>query len=394
LVVICSSQIYYGDQWEEESSSEKESTLYEQVLNSSAVGGYPTPQVAGIIFAEDLKLSFDYVGDDFPAQMGGQRPKLLHSVGLMAEAVWNVVPNDLGYTGVFESGCDSLLFRLSLGGDPHSVAGGFVPAISLKCLRDGVQSANMFALYSLEGQDNYWNLFAHDLTNHVPNFSPKADPRLVGGAKLFASVSNYTEFIGVSQLAKFDKHGKEFTSPVFPFRLVFHPTTELHNMFVAGTPTPNWWDPYVEALTEPRTMYEIYAVVNPEDTNADFVHIGTIETTTGFTTSTFGDKKLFFQHTRFEDDLVYKPEWAQPASEILEYQSTIDRYTYPDLPWVDSNGDDQSQSGDGNITVPVGTFVAVVVVCGIIVFLFIVLFIAFIVVVSKKNNDSKSESLL
>lgn len=30
---------------------------------------------------------------------------------------------------------------------------------------------------------------------------------------------------------------------------------------------------------------------------------------TPFTTSSYGDKKLFFRHTRMEDDLKLRPEW-------------------------------------------------------------------------------------
>jgi len=53
----------------------------------------------------------------------------------------------------------------------------------------------------------------------------------------------------------------------------------------------------------------------------------------------------------------------------------------------------QSRAAD-SMTVPMGGFIAVAVVCGLIVFLVILLVIAFIVVVSRKNNDMKSVSLL
>ena len=42
-----------------------------------------------------------------------------------------------------------------------------MPAIGLKFLRDGVDSANTFGVFGLEGQDNY-NFFENDLTTIFP----------------------------------------------------------------------------------------------------------------------------------------------------------------------------------------------------------------------------------
>jgi len=55
--------------------------------------------------------------------------------------------------------------------------------------------------------------------------------------------------------------------------------------------------------------------------------------------------------------------------------------------------DHHSHAADG-ISVPMGAFVAVAVVCGLIVFLVILLVIAFIVMMQKRGNDMKSVSLL
>jgi len=34
-----------------------------------------------------------------------------------------------------------------------------------------------------------------------------------------------------------------------------------------------------------------------------------------------------------EDDLYYKPDWVDPANEIMAEQQSEDNYVYPDLPW-------------------------------------------------------------
>jgi hypothetical protein len=278
-----------------------------------------------------MNLSFDTYGDDMPEQFFQRRPKLIHSVGVVADAVWQVVPNNLGYTGIFSSGCNNLYIRLSLARVPDTGPGGYVPGISLKCLRNQVPSGNMFAMYSLQGQDS-WNFFKHDLTNHVPDLSDNAQFLLRELRATFAKASNWPVMIGLSGLAHYDQQGNNVSSPVFPFRLVFHPTTAMHNAF-PDTPQQPFEQVLVKGLSTPGPLYYLYAVVNPNDSNPQFVHIATISTITPATTSNFGDVYMFFQHTRMEEDFIYRPDWAAPATQIMANQRSVDDFTYPDLPF-------------------------------------------------------------
>ena len=42
------------------------------------------------------------------------------------------------------------------------------PGLSLKLLRDGIYSANLVALYSVNGTPGDWNFFKKDFSNHIP----------------------------------------------------------------------------------------------------------------------------------------------------------------------------------------------------------------------------------
>ena len=54
--------------------------------------------------------------------------------------------------------------------------------------------------------------------------------------------------------------------------------------------------------------------------------------------SNFGDVSMFFQHTRMEADLNFRPEWFQAAQNIFNKQSAMSpMYTYPDLPAQPTN---------------------------------------------------------
>jgi len=329
--VVCSAQSFVGPAWQHQTAASKQTILDTTIRNDTTSGSWPSTLELAELFIEDMSLSFDTQGDDMPEQLFQRRPKLIHSVGVVADAVWKVVPNSLGYTGIFESGCSKMYIRLSLAREPATGPGGYTPGISMKLLRDGVPSGNMFAMYSLQGQDT-WNFFANDLTNHVPDLSDNAAFILRELRSTFAKASNWPVMIGTSNLAQFDQSGTNITSPKFPFRLVFHPTTALHNAF-PDAPQQPFTDVLVKGLSKPADMYNVYAVVNPGDANDKFVHIATITTTTPATTTNFGDVYMFFEHTRMENDLMFRPDWTDPATQIMANQRAIDDYTYPDLPF-------------------------------------------------------------
>jgi len=331
LFVVCSAQSFVGPAWQHQSAAAKQTALNNIIKNDTNSGSWPSTLQLAELFIEDMNLSFDTQGDDMPEQLFQRRPKLIHSVGVVADAVWKVVPNNLGYTGIFESGCSKMYIRLSLAREPTTDPGGYTPGVSMKFLRDGVPSGNMFAMYSLQGQDS-WNFFAHDLTNHVPDLSNNAEFILKELRSTFAKASAWPVMIGTSNLAQYDQNGNNATTPKFPFRLVLHPTTAIHNAF-PDAPQQPFTDVLVKGLANPGPIYNVYAVVNPNDSNNQFVQIATISTTTPVSTTHFGDVYMFFEHTRLENDLIWRPDWADPATEIMAHQRTIDGYTYPDLPW-------------------------------------------------------------
>jgi len=334
FMYLCKSQTpYSGSVWESQTNDYKRSALTPSITNDTNSGSYPNIIEEAELFIEDMNTSFDNVGDDMPYQLLGQRrPKLIHSVGVVANAVWTPVPNNLGYTGIFKSGCNDMYVRLSCAQAPSASAGGYTPGLSIKCLRSGVKSANMFGMYSLQGQDS-WNFFKNDLTNHVPDLGDNANFILKEIRATFLKASSWPVMIGLSDLAHYDQTGTNYTSPVFPFRLVFHPTTALHNQFPDAPSTQPFQEALQAGLQQPGPMYNVYAVVNPNDTPDLFVNIATISTVAPATTSYFGDTFMFFEHVRMENDFVYRPDWAAPATQIMANQQAANNYVYPNLPF-------------------------------------------------------------
>jgi len=183
------------------------------------------------------------------------------------------------------------------------------------------------AMFSLEGQSSY-NYFAHDLTNHVPMPDPDvsnfAEKQLL---KAFNSASSWPVMLGLSDFAGFRQDGSKVPNPNFPWRLIFHPTTKVHNMFPSTGDKPLGEELSILSV---GTLFEVYA---EPTTGASPIPIGTLDLTSTTTSSLFGDELLFFQHQLMEDDLSYHPEWIAPGRLIMKAQASQPHYTYPDLPW-------------------------------------------------------------
>jgi hypothetical protein len=98
---------------------------------------------------------------------------LIHSVGSVANVKFVAKPNN-GFTGILGEGGNYGIIRFSVAkayDSSKSTAEGaydnFAPGLGLKFLRNGVPSANLVAMFSVDGQKS-WNIFANDFTTFIP----------------------------------------------------------------------------------------------------------------------------------------------------------------------------------------------------------------------------------
>ncbi len=106
-----------------------------------------------------MKPSLFWVGDTFKNEkLKPVRRKFFHSVGNVAKVKFIPVENTAGFTGIFKDGADYGLIRLSLSkkpnlekSTPEGAVDNYVPGFGLKFLRDGIPSANIVAMYSVNG---------------------------------------------------------------------------------------------------------------------------------------------------------------------------------------------------------------------------------------------------
>lgn len=224
--------------------------------------------------------------------------KYLHRRGSIAKV--KIIPVSEKYTGIFE-GADCALLRLSL---TYKVSGSkpVAPGLALKVLRDGVPSANISALVSLNGQGKDYNFFRHPMSNIVPEGSGIGQ-KLVH--RLFRRVTRYPEELLLEHMAEVGANGEKEAKVVSPRQLFFVPatplkyTSEAHDVRDDFNSIPEGTKVYeLRALSEKYRdfKYSEYTPAMVETFVKESEHIADIVTTSEFVSSAFGDDGIFFRH--------------------------------------------------------------------------------------------------
>merc|ERR1712168_517106 len=188
--------------WEETSSAayiaktaaEKNAIIAANVIEDTTPGDwYGILEMPGL-FTESMCPTLRAPGDELPFEEGiisdGTRYKYIHTVGTVGQVEWK----DLGghsYSGIFNGGSVNGWARLSQAKEPSPPALDTAPAMGLKFLRDGIDSANLVAMYSVNGQEG-WNFFQNDFPTHLG----PAGLELIPVALKFSEATNYVQEVG------------------------------------------------------------------------------------------------------------------------------------------------------------------------------------------------------
>jgi hypothetical protein len=224
--------------------------------------------------------------------------KFLHGRGVVAKV--KVVPQGNRLTGLFQ-GAECALLRLSLTFKP--VGGRDVaPGLAFKILRDGVPSANISALVSLEGQKKDYNFFKNSLSNIVP-IGEGMGPGMVH--RIFLRATDYPEELLAEDMASMDARGTKINAPVAPRQLFFVPgpslafSSEEHDFRDDLLKIPAGTVIYQLRVLSPKYQDFDYSAYRAEDAQkflGDSEHVADIISTSEFTASQFGDDGIFFRH--------------------------------------------------------------------------------------------------
>jgi len=282
------------------SAAEKSSIIMANIMEDTTGDDWYGILEMGGMFLEDMCPTFRAPGDELPFEGNGIREKYIHTVGTVAQVEWK----DLGghsYSGIFKGATNGYV-RLSLAKEPVTTVQETAPGMGLKFLRDGIDSANLVAMYSVNGQDS-WNFFKNDFTTHIG----KAELELIPLILKFSEATNYVMEVGLSDWGLYGEDGIQVADAdfKFPFMLRFKPTGEISfpDEYV------NDWKDDLMSIPAGTTLYQVYALDEPEELGGIEAHIADLVLTSALTTSTWGDNHLFFRHQDMADDVALRPEW-------------------------------------------------------------------------------------
>lgn len=198
--------------------------------------------------------------------------------------------------------------------DP-SATGGVTPGIGIKMLRSGVHSGDFVLLHTLKlGQS--WNFFEYNMSNHIPPAAGAAEQAL---ANKFEQASQCSPQVGLSDMARYSRDGSEHSPPVFPFKVLFVPSSSVQT-----TTKQKTVDQLHEEMANFRvgtTLYTAYACGTPRGDEShptdgpvanicgSALRLGEVKTTSQCLTSKYGDESFHIRHQRIEEDWALKPEF-------------------------------------------------------------------------------------
>lgn len=253
----------------------------------------------------DMDVTFDHPGDALKGLALRKRPKFIHSVGVTGQVSFVPNKNARHFTGMFQ-GADLGIVRFSSAAEPSEKGQPLAPGMGLKFLRNGRDSANLVAMFSVDGQPGNWDFFANDFTTHI---GPAHSGLLKAVAWKFSAATDFIQVCGLSDWGLYDQSGHKSSHNSFPFHLRFEPHSDVKGHIPSSYHGAMKYLDQLKAVPADSNLYNVYATDKPKQLGGKEVLIGTLKLKGHLITSKWADENLFFRHTRNDDDLEFHPEW-------------------------------------------------------------------------------------
>ncbi|OGR02196.1 MAG: hypothetical protein A2511_07275 [Deltaproteobacteria bacterium RIFOXYD12_FULL_50_9] len=224
--------------------------------------------------------------------------KLVHAWGAEARFRFVSSKSARGYTGIYESGSDCVIGRLSMATKPTKTT--TVPALALKFFISGHTSENLHIMNSTSGQESH-NFFEMPFSNIIPppdSFAKRLMLKLFRKAAVaYGAKDPDPTHLTVEHLAKIQVDGTAVVTPKSPYRLVFKPTMAAGALMKDATVDTDFRQNLARYPID-QVMYDVYAMDEGESADDLPVNklVGHLIPTSNIVASSYGDEKLNFRH--------------------------------------------------------------------------------------------------
>lgn len=259
------------------------------------------PKFQGVGFSDTLNLlSSDYVAKAFSHhgdQMIEGRPKLIHTLGIVARVEWISLKDFHPFTGLFASGAKYGFVRFSLAKPPSQTH--CVPGMGLKLFVDNHQSRNLMAMYSLDEQEGH-HIFANPLSNVLeePAFSLTSYLLKRSFSKALKKLGDHHGsplILRTNHMAEIAENGEMITAIKAPYRLLFVPTKQAQDL-MTDKGLEEGFREQLAGKGNNAILYTILASSLEDGQESTVYPIGYLRTTSDFVASQYADEQLFFKH--------------------------------------------------------------------------------------------------
>lgn len=348
LITLTLTAMTYWGKWAEDqpnfdskSADFKQNYMWEQIQDSAKYEQQSWPAkwsalkiiLPVFIGGQDLMP----VGHYNSEQLQEGREKKIHSVGstFKFKFEWSTTATS-SYTGLFKQ-ADYGIGRMSGATNPSKgweEAKTTAPGLSIKILRDKVESGNFVSMYSILGQ-NSKNFFENPFSNHIS--SPEntwANFKVNLLVKKFKTVDSQPGLVGLSNFGGFEQNGAEVPKDQVkvPFVLVFQPNPVLTKM-CDGVGFDGLSFGCLRNVNIGTKLYKIFGVDEPiadAQLNKDHLKfLGYMTTTSEIVNSKFADTQLQYKHVFWADEvqaLNKQATWGSIVNDDFMMTEGADKY--------------------------------------------------------------------
>jgi len=246
------------------------------------------------MFNEDPNLNYDTVSDTMPLN----QMKRVFPRGVTTKVEF-IPTKESPYTGIFKGSKNAVMrmaeFTLTTPELPKTA-----PGQTIKFLRDGMSSGNWHTGFAMDGQPSF-NFFKNRWSNILREPENQCLKETYG--KWLADATNHIGASSLMELSQFDQFGYKEEKPHWPFMIEVEP----YDVYGWTDKYQNDFQDQLKLLKSDVALFKVWAYDKAPELGGYERLAGWVVSRSYTVTSLWGDKSLFFQNRRYEDDFEHRP---------------------------------------------------------------------------------------
>ena len=170
------------------------------------------------------------------------------------------------------------------------------PGFGMKLFRDGMNSANVVTMFAFDGQTSF-NFFKWRWSNVLAEWQNECARQTVG--KKFATVSDWPIVSSTLEMSQYDEYGNKEEYPHWPFEMNVQP----YDVYGWTDEYQNDFQDQLSVIPYKPVLFKVIGFDVAPAFGGEEIPMGWIVSMSDQRSSLWGDRQLFFQHQKVNDDI-------------------------------------------------------------------------------------------